>query len=608
MKRLLLLFLLLTSLCYSQFRSPALVSNSSITSSPITNFAPVISNFRIADANSNRVLFDTDKIVTASTFTGFTIAGKTIASITIDAGGLSGYFTVNEAFNFWEQGRTIRYVGGSDITDSTSKILLNFTLQDIKNNIAETPFLRERYVTVAGAGTGDGSLGNEWTFAQALSGAIAGDLVHIQAGNYGGANYTITKSGTSANPIVFQGYKTTPGDITSNYYIYGTSTDSATEMPMFDHADRTTGIWITNDTARQYWIFRNLQAKSYEYGMKVTNSTNCLYERINIFDGGDPVVQQFANFSIRGDNSTVRDCRSVNHSFALFRMTGSYILVENNGAYCNETSLVDPISTDYYLTMRTANSVALNNTLHRDGDLQHLGHGFVLRYSGSTLPMDWNLIEGGWVKNIKQAIQLSNTTYNTDNVIRGIDVLKDYNVPNSVNGGIVIYQDVVGSTFENIRFIDVDEGVEFLDNAGGHTFKNILFDNVNVILDISQAVTSTQNNQFINCTFSSTTNLMNSSNDYDNTNSFENCIFDSISTINAGTGVFSATFTYSDFWNGFAAPTGTGNISVDPQFVDLIDFVPQNVNLNVAPRLLNNEYDIKNIARLNPSTMGVVEM
>jgi hypothetical protein len=71
-----------------------------------------------------------------------------------------------------------------------------------------------KYVTATASGSGDGSLANPWTLSQAMSGALGGDIINIQQGNYSAVTTTLTCSLNSSPsmPIIFRGYKTTPGD------------------------------------------------------------------------------------------------------------------------------------------------------------------------------------------------------------------------------------------------------------------------------------------------------------------------------------------------------------------------------------------------------------
>jgi len=67
--------------------------------------------------------------------------------------------------------------------------------------------LAQKYVTVAGAGAHDGSLGNEWTLAEAIAAVAAGTQVDIAPGVYANAatSLTLATAGTTTAPIIWRG-------------------------------------------------------------------------------------------------------------------------------------------------------------------------------------------------------------------------------------------------------------------------------------------------------------------------------------------------------------------------------------------------------------------
>jgi hypothetical protein len=78
--------------------------------------------------------------------------------------------------------------------------------------------ITERYASVTGAGSNNGTLGNDWTLAQAIAGVSSGQRVNLQAGTYSNTttNLTWSTAGTSSAPIQWRGYKTTIGDQENN--------------------------------------------------------------------------------------------------------------------------------------------------------------------------------------------------------------------------------------------------------------------------------------------------------------------------------------------------------------------------------------------------------
>ncbi|GAG22858.1 unnamed protein product, partial [marine sediment metagenome] len=103
---------------------------------------PLISEFRV-DTVLDRVYFTSSEIITVGLNgeVGFTITDKTISSVTINTGALTGhYFTVTADFDYYSN-NTIRYDGSGDMADEFSNKVYPFDLQYIQNNIVEPPIL-----------------------------------------------------------------------------------------------------------------------------------------------------------------------------------------------------------------------------------------------------------------------------------------------------------------------------------------------------------------------------------------------------------------------------------------------------------------------------------
>src|SRR6185312_4309988 len=75
--------------------------------------------------------------------------------------------------------------------------------------------LTDRYVSSAGSGTYAGSTNpaTPMSFDTAIANAVAGDRINVKNdGAYSRPFDTFTNSGSSTSPIIYRGYKTTPGD------------------------------------------------------------------------------------------------------------------------------------------------------------------------------------------------------------------------------------------------------------------------------------------------------------------------------------------------------------------------------------------------------------
>jgi parallel beta-helix repeat protein len=148
------------------------------------------------------------------------------------------------------------------------------------------------------------------------------------------------------------------------------------------------------------------------------------------------------------------------------------------------------------------------------------------------------------------------------------------------------------NTFKNIRCVAKTGCVGFFDrnNEGSgleeqtnNTFTNCSFKGGEISITMQNA----KNNTFTNCNIINSTYLFrfqgtNSTNADDNLgNTLRNCIVSGVPTTydtraltssgwtpNQYNDMSSVSATYTDFFNGFAALPGTGNIAVDPLFAD----------------------------------------
>jgi hypothetical protein len=587
-----LLYILTLLIGFSSYgQMVALISKSNSVDVPAQTSDPILSNFRVADANTDMVLFDASDDITGMTTTGFTIGGKTISGLTIDGDGLGGYFTVSSAFDYFQKGRTVKLESG----DGT---VFNYTMEHINNLISEPSPSRVRYVSVGGSGGGTGvDQSNEWTWAQMLSNYQAGDLIHVRAGNYGNVNTTFSTSGTVSNPVIIQGYKTSPNDINSTYWdadIGGAFTTS--EMPTFNGGDRTTGTCFTL-TNRDYIIMRNFQIEQYLEGLFTSGSTGVVVDRFLGQTFGNPTVNG-AGFNgvgihTKGANNSVLNSKMLNSSYVCFRVmvTSDYHLTDNCEAWDNAS--IDgnaPIRADYYFSIQADNVVTKNSLAHRKGEFPHHGHGFSY---DDGLGVHNGLTENCTVVNIKQAIDLDLEV--TDMVFRNIECLDGGYSGQS--GGVKFSPNSRNNIFENCKIggglndacIGWD-GVSGGDHSG-NKFRNCLFYNNGSLTGTSSQSDSTS---FENCTFDGITNL---GTGLDATNTFTNCLFNNVT--NNGS---SAVITYSNSFSGFALG-GATNTSLDPTFTGS-EYEPTNDALIYAPVLANVRYDKNKTQRASLTTVG----
>ena len=92
----------------------------------------------------------------------------------------------------------------------------------------------DRYVDASAAGGGTGtSPADPWTLAEAVSNTALGMRVNFKAGTYTNtANLYHNVTADATNPILWRGYKTTPGDLDGTFT--GNLVDG-TDIPLIDH-------------------------------------------------------------------------------------------------------------------------------------------------------------------------------------------------------------------------------------------------------------------------------------------------------------------------------------------------------------------------------------
>lgn len=136
---------------YSVFKTKDFVVGSVQTKIDITTTAdttaPVLSGWEIRNANPNRLYFISSKIITGTTYGGFTIdqilgTTVTVTGITINSGQLTDhYFTLSSSLGAIDYLARIAYSGsGSNIQDTagTPNALASFAATSITNSITAT--------------------------------------------------------------------------------------------------------------------------------------------------------------------------------------------------------------------------------------------------------------------------------------------------------------------------------------------------------------------------------------------------------------------------------------------------------------------------------------
>ena len=373
-------------------------------------------NFRVDATSPTKIYFDTNINLTGSNTMGFFIGdGSDVQIVGVNIGG--HFFTLNRPLTYWDN-IAIRYEGGSDVN------IEPFTLSYVDNNIPEPETSQNRYVTTSASGGGDGlSEATAWTpeeafgtnsyladgnyggeFSRTAGQASAGMHIWIKAGEYTEERLSlVSQSGDVDNPIIFEGYKNTIGDITDNYLnpsaqytdkaasllakdrLLGLASNgnfSTSEMPTFTGttiANRKRNDIFLQIESSEYVIFKNLQIRNYAQGIQGsynTDNNHLVFERINGYDfrqeiySGTDTYGHFINLEsnesyseshfIYSDHCKFKNLVCANANLALVFVVGDgFNLFDNIRAY-NTVDTHHKDAVDYTVAFNGHNNIARN--------------------------------------------------------------------------------------------------------------------------------------------------------------------------------------------------------------------------------------------------------
>ncbi len=427
------------------------------------------------------------------------------------------------------------------------------------------------YVTTEGNNSNDGlSESTAWkTLKYASNNITAGDTVYIKAGIYNNENVKLP-NGFENFPIVIEGYKNTPGDVTNiDWWDYENNRElDPTKMPVLDGGNRATAG--TAVVASSYSIVKNLQITNYNNGCVTWSGSHYTLENMIITNIGSIDVE----YDGRGIGllygvgyNTVKNCVVYNSAAeGIMVYNNEYNLLENVKVYCDQSPYY--ANTHYYFQIESNNNTIRNCYIERVGNLEHNGHGFEIKGDGQEY--FGNLFENCKAKNMEiggfvlRHRKVHNNTFKNCISIGGI--------------GILIRDGATHNNFYNMKTVDCSEAVSFMDTgedegkqfAGRfNDFYNCVFENSTYAIDFnSYNLNSDANdNRFINCIFDGGSYLFNSGRtNYDN--KMINCVVTNVTNYKSG-GDVDFYFKKTNFWNNsFNIPEGTDLLKADPLFVD----------------------------------------
>ncbi|HFA50626.1 MAG TPA: T9SS type A sorting domain-containing protein [Bacteroidetes bacterium] len=403
--------------------------------------------------------------------------------------------------------------------------------------------------------------------ASAYSPVAPGDKVFIKAGNYGNENIAFEISGTASSPIIFEGYRATPGDNPDLNYNYGDALDAAL-MPLIDGGDRTAGNGI-DVSGISYVTIKNMQITNYESGIYTwsESSKGLVFDNITVMNIGD-INAAYSGLGIGvvyAENNIVRNCTVVNSCAEGITIVSNNNLIENCKVYCDENSTPEA-STDYYIIVEGHNNTFVNCYIERVGDLEHVGHGMGLKGN-----CEHNLFENCEAKNFEGGgfyVRHRGARYN-----------EFRHCTATGETGFLVRDGASYNEFNACKATDCESAVRFLDTgedggaqyAGRHnTFNNCIFTNSSYAIDFHyyNEISPADSNLFANCIFYESEYLFRTDRE-NHDNNLINSIVAKVQNLGTGTEALSFKNSFCDFYsNNFPAPSGTSNISEDPLFVD----------------------------------------
>ena len=369
------------------------------------------------------------------------------------------------------------------------------------------------FVTTDGKSSNNGlSEATAWNIEYAFDRAVAGDVVHIKAGDYGSKELVADNSGTADKPIKFIGYTNTPGDLVSNEgstFSYGDQLDPG-KMPLIKSTQGGTGIFIQENFVE----IENFQITKFRIGLVATGRNLVLRNIIAKDFGTQSTYNAYDGFGIqiKGNNCLLENSFVLNATAEAIKLYDSDYSRVN---YCQVYADNPNNPTDYYflLTGGTNNTTIENSYAERAQNLKHGGHGFDMKDLAEN-----NTFRNCTAKRTSFEFNFSGVRYNTieDCYIYGVDTTSS-----NWHAVMVIFNGANNNLIKNMYIQDTWRAIAWADDddryigPGGdrdetsmgydNTFENITIRNTNRILNVGGGTNFTawaKRNTFINCDFS----------------------------------------------------------------------------------------------------------
>ncbi len=411
------------------------------------------------------------------------------------------------------------------------------------------------YVSTSGDDSADGlAEKTAWrTIAHSAKVVTGGDTVKIKAGKYDGEHVVIENSGTKKTPIFFEGYGGTP---------------------VLDGKDRTgKGIAVNSS---KYIELKNIKVTQYLWGVLLTNAEYVTLDNIvatNLggrgYSGWGIYLQSSHHCILR--NCSVTDARAVN--FQIWH--SNHNLIENCTSYGIETGN----AVDYYIAVGYSHDNVIRNCLTQNKHplvKTHPGHGIILKYKNYN-----NKVINCVARGHGEAIGVAHFSY--DNEFRDCTVYDDgEHKVHGWGGGLFVRDGSYRNRFVNCRTVGVKDGILIYDTVEeipkqknpppaiqkDNVFENCVIGarNIGIFLrNTHRKGSGSINNRIRNCIITGPKILIYVAG-AESGNTITNSIITGIPSKGSSN---KFRFSYCNFWdNGFKTPSGAGNMSKNPLFVN----------------------------------------
>ncbi|RNC65459.1 right-handed parallel beta-helix repeat-containing protein, partial [Proteiniphilum sp. X52] len=440
------------------------------------------------------------------------------------------------------------------------------------------------YVSTSGDDTNTGITKQDaWkTISYAAKEANPGDTILIEGGNYDNENVVIANAGSEASPIVFMGYNGTP---------------------VLDGKDwLSVGIHISK---KDYIVLKNIKVKNYRTGILIESTKNNTLDGVIVDSccNTDYANKGWDGYGIQlkyAENALIKNCSTTDNggnNIHLFKSNNCTL--EDCKSYSKQSE-DNQFATDYYIVLEWSSNNTIRNCHTENTTGWGKGdHGIIIKDNPSTTGTHStnNRFVNCTSKNFEECISFSHGAHHN---VADSCYADNTGKSGGFNTCLMVRDGAEYNTFSNCKAVGKTQVVTVYDGSReggvnqmqtGNKFVNCIFEKG----IIGAYFRSSVNTTFKNCNFVNITHLFRFSvtayggADDNSGTLLRNCILSGVTkqyeTIsrNGGWGLWTGsaysneagysdmddvTFEYTNFWNGFARITGTGNTAVDPLFAD----------------------------------------